>query len=79
MASLTDYFKQNGYCATYAIGDRVRGHWNQIPITGTVGNDRLVSEATGPEITVHLDLPVQYQGRVHTFVIAKHADIGLLK
>ena len=79
MSSLTDYFKQNGYRATYTIGDRVRGHWNQIPITGTVGNDRLVSEVTGPEITVHLDLPVQHQGHVHTFVIAKHADIGLLK
>jgi len=79
MPSLTDYFKQTGYRATYTIGDRVRGHWNCIPITGTVGNDRLVSETTGPEITVHLDLPVQHQDQVHTFIIVKHSDIALLK
>jgi hypothetical protein len=79
MSSLTDYFKQNGYRATYTIGDRVCGRWNKIPITGTVGNDRLINELTGPEITVHLDLPIKHQGRVHTFVIAKHSDIRLLK
>jgi hypothetical protein len=79
MPNYREYFALTGYRATYTIGDRVRGHWNQIPITGTVGNDRLVSELTGPEITVHLDLPVQYQNQLHTFVIVKHSDIGLLK
>jgi hypothetical protein len=79
MASLTDYFSQNGYRATYIIGDRVRGRWNGIPFTGTVGNDRLISELAGPEITVHLDLPIQYQDQVHTFIIVKHSNIQLLK
>jgi hypothetical protein len=79
MGSLTNYFNQNGYRATYVIGDRVRGSWNKIPVTGTVGNDRLVSEVVGPEVTVHLDLPVQYQGQIYQFVIVKHSDIRLLK
>jgi hypothetical protein len=79
MASLTDYFSQNGYRATYQIGDRVCGRWNKIPVTGTVGNDRLVNEIVGPEVTVHLDLPVQYQGQIYQFVIVKHSDIRLLK
>ena len=79
MSSLTDYFEKTAYKATYSIGDRVIGKWNKIPFVGTVGNDRLVSLDTGPEITVHLDLPLKYKDKVHTLLIVKHKDIKLFK
>lgn len=75
MASLTDYFQRIGYRHTYDIGDRVFGYWNKIPFVGTVGNDRLVSEIDGPEITVHLDLPIKYQDTVYNVIVVKHKDI----
>ena len=55
MGNQTDYFNEKGYKHTYNIGDRVFGKFNKIPFIGSVGNDRLVSEVTGPEVTVHLD------------------------
>jgi hypothetical protein len=44
-----------------------------------VGNDRLINHTDGPEITVHLDLPIKYQDRVYTFLIVKHKDVKLYK
>ena len=79
MPNYAEYFARTGYRATYQIGDRVRGRWNRIPITGTVGNDRLINNTDGPEVTVHLDLPVQYQNKMHQYVVVKHKDIKLLK
>lgn len=75
MGSQTDYFNRIGYKHTYDIGDRVIGKWNRIPFVGTVGNDRKINDITGPEVTVHLDLPLQYQGQVYNFLIVKHRDI----
>lgn len=77
MGSQTDYFNRIGYKHTYDIGDRVIGKWNRIPFVGTVGNDRKINDITGPEVTVHLDLPLQYQGQVYNFLIVKHRDIKL--
>jgi len=79
MPNYAEYFARVKYQATYQIGDRVTGRWNGIPFVGTVGNDRLVSEAVGPEVVVHLDLPVQYQSRVHQIIFVKHTDLRLLK
>jgi hypothetical protein len=78
MPNYAEYFARTGYRAQYQIGDRVRGRWNQIPFVGTVGNDRLVSEAVGPEIVVHLDLPIRYQEKTLFIVIVKHSDIEYL-
>lgn len=75
MGTLTDYFMKNAYKHTYDIGDRVGGKWNGIPFVGSVGNDRLVSEDRGPEITIHLDLPIKYDGIIHNIIIVKHKDI----
>lgn len=75
MGSQTDYFNRIGYKPTWFIGDRVFGKWNKIPFVGTVGNDRLINERDGPEITVHLDLPIKYQDKVHHILIVKHKDI----
>lgn len=75
MGNQSDYFNRIGYQHTYDIGDRVIGKWNRIPFVGTVGNDRKINDITGPEVTVHLDLPLQYQGQVYNFLIVKHRDI----
>jgi len=79
MGSLTDYFETKGYKAKYNIGDRVFGRWNKIPFIGSVGNDRLVNENDGPEITIHLDLPIKFNDVIKNVIIVKHRDIKLLK
>lgn len=79
MGTQTDYFQAKGYKPTYFIGDRVFGHYEKIPFVGTVGNDRLISEITGPEITVHLDLPIKIDKYYKQFIIVKHKDIKPLK
>jgi len=75
MGNQTDYFNRIGYKHTYDIGDRIFGRWHKIPFVGTVGNDRLINHTVGPEVTVHLDLPIKYQGTVYNFIIVKHKDI----
>jgi len=79
MASLAEYFKANRYQAKYDIGDRVIGKWNKIPFVGSVGNDTLINEEEGPRVSVHLDLPIKYDGKVYTVIIVKHKDIKAYK
>jgi hypothetical protein len=79
MGNQTDYFNEKGYKHTYNLGDRVFGRWNKIPFIGSVGNDRLISEVTGPEVTVHLDLPICIGEMTHRVIIVKHKDIKRLK
>lgn len=74
MGNQTDYFERIGYKPKYFIGDRVFGKFNGIPFIGTVGNDRVVSNA-GPEITIHLDLPIKHKDSVNRIIIVKHKDI----
>ena len=75
MGNQTDYFERIGYKSKYHIGDRVFGYWQKIPFVGTVGNDRLINEITGPEITIHLDLPMRLTTGLTSFIIVKHKDI----
>lgn len=79
MGNQTEYFEKIGYNAKYSIGDRVFGRYGKIPFIGSVGNDRLVSEITGPEVTVHLDLPMQTENGIRSIIVVKHKDIKLLK
>jgi hypothetical protein len=79
MSSQTDYFNKIGYKHTYDIGDRVFGRWNKIPFIGSVGNDRLINHTVGPEVTIHLDLPIKHKDTVYNFIIVKHKDIKRLK
>ena len=79
MGNQTDYFERIGYKPKYFIGDRVFGKWNKIPFVGTVGNDRLINDRDGPEITIHLDLPIKFKNEVKSFIIVKHKDIIKLK
>ena len=79
MGTQTDYFNKIGYKHIYDIGDRVVGHHNKIPFVGTVGNDRKINDIDGPEVTIHLDLPMQLKDRVTMFIIVKHKQIKRLK
>jgi hypothetical protein len=75
MSNMAIYFAANRYQAKWAIGDRVIGKWNKIPFVGSVGNDRQLNDRDGPEITVHLDLPIKYQGIIRNIIVVKHRDI----
>lgn len=77
MGTQTDYFEKIGYKPEYFIGDRVIGKFNGIPFVGTVGNDRVVSLA-GPEIVVHVDLPIKVDKTYKTVIIVKHKDLKRL-
>jgi hypothetical protein len=79
MSNLKEYFERNAYKPKYFLGDRVFGKWNKIPFIGTVGNDRVISERDGPEITIQLDLPIKLKDQIHNIVIVKHKDIKPLK
>ena len=79
MASLTDYFNNKAYQPKYHIGDRVKGKWNKIPFVGSVGNDTIINEEEGPRISIHLDLPIMFENKVHNIIIVKHKDITLFK
>ena len=79
MPSYTDYFNNKAYKPKYEIGDRVVGKWNKIPFVGSVGNDTLISEEEGPRISIHLDLPIKFEGKIHNVIIVKHKDIKAYK
>lgn len=79
MGRQTDYFAEIGYKHIYDIGDRVRGKWNGIPFIGSVGNDRVINPEIGPEVTIHLDLPIKYKGNIHNILVVKHKDIERIK
>jgi hypothetical protein len=74
MGNLTSYFEKNAYKPKYQIGDRVFGRWNKIPFVGSVGNDRVINN-DGPEITIHLDLPIKHDEKIYNFIIVKHKDV----
>jgi hypothetical protein len=78
MGNLTDYFNRIGYKPTYFIGERVFGNWHNIPFVGTVGNDTKINDIEGPRITIHLDLPIKYNGEIRTVIVVKHKDIKKL-
>lgn len=78
MGTQTDYFDRIGYKPKWYLGDRVFGYWNKIPFVGTVGNDRLINHTDGPEITIHLDLPIKFDKQIRHVVIVKHKDIKAL-
>jgi hypothetical protein len=79
MGNQTDYFERVGYRGEYQIGDRVIGKWNKIPFVGTVGNDRLINNIDGPEITIHLDLTMKVDNVLKNFIIVKNKDVRRLK
>lgn len=79
MGNQTEYFERIGYKPKYQIGDRVYGKYNKIPFVGTVGNDTVISEEKGPQVSVHLDLPMKIEKTIRSIIIVTHKDIKLLK
>lgn len=79
MSNLTEYFNRTGYRAKYFMGDRVEGKWNGIPFVGSIGNDHLVNEDVGPVVSVHLDLPILYKGKVYKILFLKHSNIKRMR
>lgn len=79
MANYAEYFFRERYKPRYQIGDRVFGRYEKIPFVGSVGNDRYISDERGPEVTIHLDLPLMTKNGVRSIIIVKHKDIKLLK
>ncbi len=77
MGNQTDYFNRVGYQPIWYIGDRVFGHWNKIPFVGSVGNDTVIDN-TGPRITIHLDLPIPFEQKIHRIIVVRHKDIKKL-
>lgn len=77
MPSMAEYFKVNRYQPKYEFGTRVIGKWNKIPFVGTIYGDSVVSELEGPRYTIHLDLPLKYDGKYHTILVVKHNDVKL--
>lgn len=66
------------YRPKYEIGNRVSGRWNKIPFIGSVGNDRVINDS-GPEITIHLDLPIRHENKTYSIIVVKHKDVKSLK
>jgi hypothetical protein len=55
---LAEYFKANRHQPKYFIGDWVFGKYEGIPFIGTVGNEEVIDEESGPRVSVHLFLPI---------------------
>ncbi len=80
MGTNTEYFRRNAYQPTYLIGDRVSVRQGALLMMGTVGNDRLVSPDRGPEVVVHLDLPIRNsEGQVQHLVVVPHNTVKPLR
>ena len=79
MANYAEYFERNAYKPKYEIGDRVFGYYQKIPFIGSVGNDTVISDEVGPQISIHLDLPLKTKNGIHSIIIVKHKDIKRLK
>ena len=73
--TLAEYFALHRYQGKWQIGDRVEGKWNKIPFVGSVGNDSVVNESIGPQVSIHLDLPIMYKGVVYNYIHVKPNEI----
>jgi len=69
-----EYFLKNRYVAKYEFGERIFGYWNKIPFVGTIGNDTVINETIGPQLSIHLDLPICYENTRYNVIVAKHTD-----
>lgn len=78
MPNYAEYFEKNRPKPKFKIGDRVSGKWNKIPFIGTVMNDSMVSEEEGPRVSVHLDLPLLYEGKYNNILRVTQSSIKKL-
>lgn len=78
MSNLAEYFEKNRYKPKWSIGDRVFGYYDKIPFVGTVGNDTLINDTIGPQVSVHLDLPIKIDKSFKTIIIVKPKELKRL-
>jgi hypothetical protein len=79
MASLADYFEKNRYQPVYEFMARVTGMHGKIRWIGSVGNDTVISELRGPELHIHLDLPLKIDGKYTNVLVCTHKGVKRLK
>ncbi len=75
MTNYAEYFARERYQPKYLIGDRVFGRFEKMPFIASVGNDRYISDERGPEVIVHLDLPLMTKNGIRSILTVKHKDI----
>jgi hypothetical protein len=78
MASLADYFEKNRYKPKFEFMARVTGMYGKIRWIGSVGNDTVISELNGPELHIHLDLPLKIDGKYTYVLVCKHKGVTRL-
>lgn len=62
---LDEWFASHRLPAKFEFGARVSGKYNGIPFVGSVGSDGVRNDDEEPHVTVTLDLPLMYKGKVH--------------
>lgn len=75
MASLAEYFEKNRYKPKFEFMARVTGMYGKIRWIGSVGNDTVISELRGPELHIHLDLPLKINNKYTTILITTHKGV----
>lgn len=78
MASLSEYFEKNRYKPKFEFMARVTGMYGKIRWIGSVGNDTVISELRGPELHIHLDLPLKINNKYTTILITPHKGVTRL-
>lgn len=78
MASLSEYFEKNRYQPKFEFMARVTGMHGKIRWIGSVGNDTVISELRGPELHIHLDLPLKIDGKYTYILVTKHKGVTRL-
>ena len=78
MASLAEYFEQHRYKPKYEFMARVTGMYGKIRWIGSVGNDTVISELRGPELHIHLDLPLKVDNRYTNVLVCTHKGVTRL-
>ena len=76
--NLADYFEQNRYKPKYEFMARVTGMYGKIRWIGSVGNDTVISEQRGPELHIHLDLPLKIDGVYSSMLVCTHKGVSRL-
>lgn len=79
MPTMADEFSKSRYVPKYEFMARVQGTYKKVPFVGSVGNDTVISEAQGPVLHIHLDLPMKIDGKVTDHLFCKHSEITHLK
>jgi hypothetical protein len=76
--NLADYFEKNRYKPKYEFMARVTGMYGKIRWIGSVGNDTVISEQRGPELHIHLDLPLMIDGKYTSVLVCTHKSVTRL-